>query len=509
MTGGSFMESDGTGISLEPRGRSAAAEADPRRWFALVAIAAAQFMVVLDIAIVNVALPSIGKDLKFAQQDLQWVISAYAIVFGGFLLLGGRLADLWGRRRMFMAGVILFSICSLLCGLAWSESSLIAFRALQGLGGALLSPAALSILTTTFAEGRERNVALGVWGAVAGSGAAAGTLLGGVLTSGLGWSWIFFVNVPLGVAVVALAPWLLRASRLEGERGSDFAGAISVTAGLMLLVYAMTEAATRGWGTGRTVGLLVAAGVLLVGFLAIELRTRMPIMPLRIFRLRTLSAANLVGVLVGAALFSQFFLLSLYMQQILGFSALRTGVAYVASTLTIILFSGIAQGLVTRYGVKPILTVGLVLAGGSIGAFYTRLPVDGTYAGDLLVPFLIGGIGLGLTFVPMSIAALTAVTPRDAGLASGLINTSPQIGGAIGLAVASTLATTFASRYVANNPGMSPLSPEAVMSGFHVAFAVQAALTLLAAVVAALLIERRSSQAVIEPGAQAIAVARE
>jgi EmrB/QacA subfamily drug resistance transporter len=493
------MEYADTAVSPAGHRRPGAAGADPRRWLALVAIAAAQFMVVLDIAIVNVALPSIGADLKFSQQNLQWVVSGYAIVFGGFLLLGGRVADLWGRRRMFMTGVALFSVSSLLCGLAWSEGSLIGFRALQGLGGALLSPAALSILTTTFAEGRERNVALGVWGAVAGSGAAAGTLLGGVLTSGLGWSWIFFVNVPVGAAIVALSPRLLRESRLEGERGSDFAGAITVTGGLMLLVYAMTEAATKGWGTARTIGLLAASVVLLAGFLAVELRTRTPIMPLRIFRLRTLSAANLVGVLVGAALFSQFFLLSLYMQQILGFSALRTGVAYVASTLTVIAFSGIGQGLVTRFGVKPILTIGLVLTAVAIGGFYTSLPVDGTYAGNLLVPFLISGIGLGLTFVPMSIAALMGVTPRDAGLASGLINTSPQIGGAIGLAVASTLATTFASRYLEAHPSMPPFSPEAVVSGFHVAFAVQAALTVAAAVVAVLLIERRPSQAVTEP----------
>jgi len=479
-------------------------EADPRRWFALVAIAAAQFMVVLDIAIVNVALPSIGQDLNFSRQNLQWVISAYAIVFGGFLLLGGRVADLWGRRRMFMAGVTLFTVASLLCGVAWSEASLIAFRALQGLGGALLSPAALSILTTTFAEGRERNVALGVWGAVAGSGAAAGTLLGGVLTSGLGWSWIFFVNVPIGVAVVALAPSLLRESRLEGERGSDFAGAITVTAGLMLLVYAMTEAPMRGWGSGRTIGILAASAALLAAFLLIELRTRTPIMPLRIFRLRTLRAANLVGVLVGAALFSQFFLVTLYMQQILGFSAMRTGVAYVASTLTIIVFSGIGQALVTRFGVKPILTIGLVLTAVAIGGFYTRLPVDGTYAGNLLVPFLIAGVGLGLTFVPMSIAALTGVSQRDAGLASGLLNTSPQIGGAIGIAVASTLATTFAARYIESHPGTAPFAPDAVVSGFHVAFAVQGALIVVAALVAVLLIERRQSQAGIELEAEAV-----
>src|SRR6266480_3406738 len=243
---------------------------DRRRWFALALIVAAQFMVVLDVAIVNVALPSIKTDLHFSQESLQWVITAYSIFFGGVLLLGGRLADLLGRRRLFMAGLALFTVSSLLDGLAWSEGSLIAFRGLQGLGAALVSPAALSILTTTFAEGRERNVALGVWGAVAGSGAAAGTLLGGVLTSGIGWQWIFFVNVPVGIAVVATAPWLLRESRAEGERGSDFAGAVTVTAGLMLLVYAMTEAATKGWGNTTTIGFLVGSAALLASFIVIE-----------------------------------------------------------------------------------------------------------------------------------------------------------------------------------------------------------------------------------------------
>jgi EmrB/QacA subfamily drug resistance transporter len=494
---------------MDPAGSMAqtADTPDPRRWFALVAIAAAQFMVVLDIAVVNVALPSIGEDLGFSQENLQWVVSAYAIVFGGFLLLGGRLADLWGRRRVFMVGVTLFTVSSLLCGLAWSDGSLIAFRALQGLGGALLSPAALSILTTTFAEGRERNVAIGVWGAVAGSGAAAGTLLGGVLTSGLGWSWIFFVNVPVGVAIVASARWLLRESRVEGERGSDFAGAISVTAGLMLLVYAMTEAATKGWGSGRTIALLASSAVLLGAFILVERRTRTPILPFRIFRLRTLTAANLVGLLVGAGLFSQFFLLSLYMQQILGYSALRTGVAYVASTFAVIVFSGIGQNLVTRVGVKPVLTTGLVLTGAAIGLFYTRLPVAGSYFGDLFVPLVLAGIGLGFTFVPMSIAALMGVTPRDAGLASGLINTSPQIGGAIGLAVASTLATTFANRYLEANPGTPPFSPDATVSGFHVAFAVQGAVILAAALVAALIIPRRESPAEVETGETELVVA--
>ncbi len=467
------------------------AVADPRRWFALAAICAAQFMVVLDIAIVNVALPSIGKELKFSPANLQWVISAYAIVFGGFLLLGGRLADLWGRRRVFMAGIALFTFSSLMCGLSWSEGSLIAFRTLQGLGGALLSPAALSILTTTFDEGRERNLALGVWGAIAGSGAAAGTLLGGVLTSGLGWSWIFFVNVPVGITVVLLSPWLLRESRVEGHLGSDFAGAATVTGGLMLLVYAMTEAATKGWGTGRTIGLLVGSVVLLAAFVVIELRSRAPIMPFRIFRLRNLRTANIIFLLLGASLFSQFFLLTLYMQNVLGFSALRTGVAYVATTVTSIVFAGIGQALVTKFGVKPILTIGLSMAAVVIAVFYTRLPVDGSYSGNLLLPFLISGAGLGLSFVPGSIAALSSVKPQDAGLASGLLNTSPQIGGAIGLAVASTLATTFATRFIEQHPGTPPFSPQATVNGFHIAFVALAALAVAGAVIAAFFIEGR------------------
>jgi len=322
-----------------------------------------------------------------------------------------------------------------------------------------------------------------------------------VLTSGIGWEWIFFVNVPVGALVVATAPWLLRESRAEGERGSDFAGALTVTAGLMLLVYAMTEAATKGWGNGRTIGFLIGSAVLLASFIVIELRTRTPIMPFRIFRLKTLRAANLVAVLVGAALFSQFFLLTLYMQNVLHYSAMKTGVAYIASTAAIIAFSGIGQALVTRYGVKPILTAGLVLAGGAIGIFYTRLPVDGTYWGDLFLPFILTGIGLGLTFVPFSIAGLTGVPPRDAGLASGLINTSPQIGGAIGLAIASTIATTVTTHFLASNPQGNPL--QGVVNGFHAAFIAQAAFTLLGAVVALVMMEGKAKVEVVS-GAEAV-----
>src|SRR5437763_561182 len=289
---------------------------DSKRWFGLAVIVAAQFMVVLDGGLVNVALPSTKTDPNFSQESLQWVITAYAIFFGGVLLLGGRLADLLGRRRMFMAGLLLFTVSSLLDGLSWSEGSLIAFRALQGLGAALLSPAALSILTTTFREGRERNVALGIWGAASGSGGAAGVLLGGALTSAFSWSWIFFINVPAGIAVLALTPWLLRESKAELDHHHfDAAGAASITGGLMLLVYTLTRAAQHGWGTVSTISLLAASAALVVGFVAIELRSKAPLLPMRIFRLRTLSAANVTGFLIGAALFSQFFLLTLYMQE--------------------------------------------------------------------------------------------------------------------------------------------------------------------------------------------------
>src|SRR6266498_3172212 len=303
---------------------------DRRRWLALAVIVTAQFMVVLDVAIVNVALPTIKTDLHFSQESLQWVVTAYSIFFGGVLVLGGRMADLLGRRRLFMAGLALFTVSSLLDGFAWSEGSLIAFRAVQGLGAALLSPAALSILTTTFEEGRERNVALGIWGAVSGSGGAAGVLLGGALTSSLSWSWIFFINVPVGALVLALSPRLLRESRAAlGHRHFDFAGAASITGGLMLLVYAMTRAAQQGWVTGTSIALLAASAALIGAFFVIELRSKAPLLPLRIFRLRTLSASNVSGLLMGGSIFAQFFLLTLYMQEVLHYSAIKTGVAYI------------------------------------------------------------------------------------------------------------------------------------------------------------------------------------
>ena len=480
----------GEGIVTE----AAVEHQDPRRWMALAAIVAAQFMVVLDVAIVNVALPSIKTDLHFTQESLQWVITAYSILFGGVLLLGGRLADVLGRRRLFVAGLALFTVSSLLDGLAWSEGSLIAFRSLQGLGAALLSPAALSILTTTFREGRERNLALGIWGAASGSGGAAGVLLGGALTSGLSWSWIFFVNVPVGVVVIALSPFLLSESHAGlRHRHFDFSGAASITGGLMLLVYAMTRATQHGWGTGATIGLLAAAAVLIAGFFVIESRSKAPLLPLRIFRLRTLSASNVSGLLMGAAIFSQFFLLTLYMQEVLHYSALETGVAYIGLTLTVIAFSAVAQALVTRIGVRLVLPVGLALSTVAL-VLFAQLPVHGRYFADLFPGFIVSGLGLALAFVPMSIGALTGVRSTDAGIASGLINTNQQIGGAIGVAAATTIATSFTSRYVDAHAGASALGAAALTHGFQIAFYVLAALAAAGALVAVVMLESRSAE---------------
>jgi EmrB/QacA subfamily drug resistance transporter len=470
-----------------------------RRWLGLAVIVVAQFMVVLDIAIVNVALPSIKTDLHFTQESLQWVVTAYSILFGGVLLLGGRLADLLGRRRLFVLGVALFTLTSLLDGLAWSEGSLIAFRSLQGLGAALLSPAALSILTTTFAEGRERNLALGIWGAASGSGGAAGVLLGGLLTSAFNWSWIFFVNVPVGLLVLGLTPFLLRESRAElDHRHFDTAGATTITGGLMLLVYAMTRATQHGWLTVETIGLLAASAVLAIAFVVIELRSKAPLLPMRIFRLRTLSASNLSGFLLAGALFSQFFLLTLYMQQVLHYSALKTGVAYIALTLSIIVLSAAAQALTTRFGVRAVLPIGMVIAAGAI-VLYAQLPVHGHYFWNLFPAFLLSGLGLAFAFIPMSIGALAGVGHSEAGVASGLINTSQQIGGAIGVAVATTIATTFTTRYVDAHPGASPLGPGALTHGFTITFYVLAGIAAAGALVAALLTESAPPAVAEEP----------
>ena len=454
-----------------------------RRWSALALIVTAQFMVILDVAIVNVALPSIKADLNFSQTNLQWVVSAYAIMFGGALLLGGRLADLLGRRRLFMAGLALFAASSLLCGLAWSESSLIAFRAVQGLGGALLAPAALSLLMTRFAEGRDRNLALGIYGAASGSGAAVGVLLGGVLTSYLSWSWIFFINVPVGVAAIALAPLLLQESRADvTHRHFDFPGAASITAGLMLLVYAMTRATSDGWGSGSTLALLAGAAALVLAFVAIELRSPSPLLPLRIFRSRTLSAANAAMAIVGAVAFSEFFVLTLYLQDVLHYSAVMSGAAFAGFALSVVVLSNVAQVIVGRFGVRPTLTAGLLLSAISV-AWLTRLPVDGHYFWNLFPAFVLGGAGMGLSFVPVTIASLTGVERSDAGVASGLINTSRQIGGAIGIAAVSAVAASSTSNYV-HAHSVAATSGVALNHGFQTALYALTGLLIIGALIA-------------------------
>jgi len=452
-----------------------------KKWLALALLCVVQFMVVLDIAIVNVALPSIQLDLGFSQESLQWVISAYALVFGGFLLLGGRAADLLGRRRVFVAGSALFTLGSLLAGLAWDEASLIGARALQGLGAAALSPAALSILMTTFSEGRERNIALGAWGAVGGFGAAAGVLLGGVLTDALSWEWIFFVNLPVGIVALALAPILLRESRGGRARRFDAVGAVLVTAGLSLLVFAITKASDFGWTSGRTIGLFAGSLGVVAAFALWERRRSDPLVPFSIFRIRTVTGANVAGFLLGTMLFSMFLLLTLYMQQVLGFSAMKTGVAYLAVAGTSILWANVAAQLVNRVGVKPVPVAGMALMTAGL-AYFTQLSPEGSYLGDLLPGLLVVGIGMPFSFVAIAIASLSGVRDADSGLASGLINTSQQIGGALGIAALSAIAISRTEDLVAGGTG----APEALTEGFRSgmwAGVVVAAIGLLVAIV--------------------------
>jgi EmrB/QacA subfamily drug resistance transporter len=463
-----------------------AAAPDPRRWKALILVCAAIFVVVLDIAIVNVALPSIGRDLDFAGENLQWVITAYALTYGGFLLLGGRAADLLGRRFIFMGGMALFTVASLVCGLSTSDEMLIIARGVQGLGAATVGPAALSIVSTTFTEGSERNKALGAWGAVAGSGAAAGVLFGGILTKYLGWEWIFYVNIPVGVLVLVLTPIYVRESRREDVvHDYDPLGALTVTSGLIALVYAISEAPDVGWATFRTIGLLVASGLLLGFFLLWEWREKAPLMPLGIFRIRLLSAANFVAFLQAGGMFGSFLLLTLYMQQVLQLSVLQTGLAFLATAGTSVAFAAPAQALSTRIGVKPVLLIGLsLLVAGSL--WYTQIDVEGSYPVDLLPGFLAVGIGLPFSFIPITIAALAGVSEHDAGLASGLLSTSQQVGGAIGTAVLSTVAFTHAETLLER--GGRP--DEAFTSGFQWGFWIGAGIWSAALISAVLLIRQ-------------------
>jgi EmrB/QacA subfamily drug resistance transporter len=453
----------------------------------LVVVAVAQFMVVLDASVVNVALPSIQRDVGFSEQSLSWVLNAYTLLFGGFLLLGGRAADRLGRRRLFMAGIALFAGASLACGVSQSEATLLIARGAQGLGGAMVSPAALSIILTTFAEGSERNRALAVWGAIAGAGGAVGLLLGGAIVQALSWRWVFFINVPIGAAVLVLAPRILAESRAEGVRsGYDLEGATAITLGTMALVFTLIKANDWGWASARTLAGLAVAAVLLVGFVWIERRHENPLVPLRIFSNRSLAASDATMLLLAAALFGVFFFCTLYLQQVLGYNALKTGVAYLPLSVTIIGSSAIASGVVDRFTPKPVLVGGLLIA--TVGfVLFTRLQAHGDYAGRVLPAMVVMGVGLGMSFVPITIAATTGVAGEDSGLASGLLNTTQQVGGSLGLAVLSAVST---SRSTSALHGGSTL-PAALTHGFTGAFTVSAILCAAAAVAAMVVLPGR------------------
>jgi EmrB/QacA subfamily drug resistance transporter len=451
-------------------------ETDQRKWLVLAVVGTAFFMTILDVAIVNVAIPSIQTDLHIAESTVQWVLTAYAITFGGFLLLGGRMSDLLGRRRIFIAGLVLFTLASLTCGLASSAGVLIVSRAVQGIGAAIISPAALSIVTTTFEEGPERNKALGIWGALGGSGAAAGVLFGGILTKYLGWEWIFFVNVPVGALVLALTRPIVPESHADlGHRRFDAVGAVSITSGLALFVYAISKAPDVGWATGRTIGLLAASIAIIAGFVVWELCTTAPLVPFSIFRIRTLTGANAVGLLLGATIYANFFILTLYVQQVLGWSALKTGLTFLATAGTTVIWAGVAQALVTKIGPRSVMTTGLVVLSVTVLG-YTRLPVDGHYWPDLLPLYIIFAVGLAFGFIPVTIAGFIGVPPHQAGLASGLLNTSQQIGGAIGVAVTSTIFVSYAKS--------GGFTPQAFTTGYHWAFAALVAFAAVGAVLA-------------------------
>jgi EmrB/QacA subfamily drug resistance transporter len=479
------------------RGGGAAPATSSRRWLALTLLCAVQFMVVLDVSIVNIALPSIEEDLRFSEKNLQWVVSGYALTFGGFLLLAGRAADLFGRRRFFMIGLGLFTASSLACGLAVSDAMLVVARAAQGLGAAMVSPAALSLLTTTFREGDERNHALGVWGAVAAGGAAAGLLLGGLLTAGLGWEWVFFVNAPVGALAIALAPVLLSESRdlIEVPR-LDLLGAVTVTGGLVLLVYGLTQAEGAGFGSFRTIGVLALAAALVVTFRFVEGRVDRPLVPFRVFRSRTLTGANLVALVSAAVIGAQGFFSTLYMQQILDYSPLTTGLAFLPLTLTIMATSALGSRLVSRVGTKPMMVAGMSSL--AIGMFLLgRIPVEGSYVADLLPGFFMFALGLGLTFVTAIIAATAGVADSEQGLASGLINTSQQVGTALGLAI---LVTVAAVRTEALEGNVGPAAT-ALVGGYRYGFAAGAALAVVGVLVALFFVrERECAEEVLRPG---------
>jgi EmrB/QacA subfamily drug resistance transporter len=474
-----------------------------RRWIALILLCFAQFIVVLDASIVNVALPSIGEALNFSQANLAWVVNAYVLTFGGFLLLGGRLADLLGRRRVFIAGLLLVAIASLAAGFASNEGQLIAARAAQGLGAAIISPSALSIVTNTFRDGAERNKALGAWGAVAGAGGAAGVLFGGILTDGPGWEWVLWINVPVALVVAALAPRLILDSRSESAtRHFDTAGAVTVTAGLSVLVYAIVDANDAGWGSTQTLGLLALSAALIASFVAIELRSQAPLVPFRIFRIRTLTGANVVGLLLGGSLFAMFFFITLYMQQVLGYSPIEAGLSYLPLALMIIAASGVASQLVTRIGFKPVMATGMALIAIAL-VWFSQVSVGGGFLSDILGPSLVAAAGLGFGFVTTTIAAVSGVREQESGLASGLINTTQQIGGALGLAVLATVANSRTDDLLARAGGDPSAVTNALNEGFQSAFMAGAVIAVLGLVLTLVLIRGRDSRAHVELGAGA------
>ena len=462
------------------------------RWLALALVCLVQFMVILDVAIVTLALPSIKTALHFSETGLQWVLSAYTLTFGGLLLLGGRAGDLLGRRRVLMAGLVVFTGASLVCGLASSSGMLIAARAVEGIGAAIVSPAALAIVSTTFPDGAERNKAMGVFFAMGGLGPAVGVLAGGLLTSGPGWEWIFFINLPVGVLALMLTPRLISESRAElGHRRFDAAGAVLGTAGLSLLVYAVVTTDTHHWGSAITVGLLAGAAALLAAFLAVEARNRYGLMPLGFFRNLTVSGANAVGLMLGTSIFAMFFFLSLYMQQVLRYSATTAGLAFLVIAVLVVVFSGVGQAVVTRIGVKPVLAAGMAIIAVS-QLWFVRLPVAGSFPADLLPGFVVLPIGLGLAFVAVGIAALSGVRERDAGLASGLINTSQQVGGAVGIAITSTIAAAHTGHLLRSGHAVG----NALTSGFHLAFVVSAAFACAGALIALTMVRGERARAI-------------
>jgi EmrB/QacA subfamily drug resistance transporter len=467
----------------------AAVPGELRRWRAFSLIAVAFLMIVVDLTITNVALPTIGRKLHFPQQDLQWVVTAYALTFGGFLLLGGRAADLLGRRRLFMAGLAIFTAASLACALATTDTFLIIMRGLQGLGAAVVLPAALSIVMNMFSEGAERNKALGIWGGIGAAGATIGVLAGGLLTRYAGWQYIFYLNVPIGAAALLLARRVVPESRLaSAHRRYDLLGAVTVTGALVMLVYAISQAPTVGWTAVRTLALLAASAALLAGFLVLETRAEAPLLPLRLFRLKTLAGSNAVGFLLGASFFAFIFIGTLYMQQVLGYSALKTGLAWLATSVTGLALAGPAQILVTRASAKLVMAAGMILVGAGI-LWATQVPVHGHFWANLAGPLFVAG-GCTWAFIPVSIGALAGVAERDAGVASGLMNTSQQIGGAIGVAIASTVAATHSRLLL----GQGHTAAAALTGGFQWAFWVSG-LTALAAVPVAFLLIRRTELA--------------